>query len=165
MVHLKNNPIQNVMKVFTSSERCPAQIWFFCSVCIPARPHQTGSDSSAECSVGLKAFLFSCQRWLVWKNIVGLMFITWEFSITQKENQSKTSHTWRSIGDIYKHIPKVFGHVTILLSLSDSLVLPQLPEQLRLDLAAVRKSRGCGRCSCYQFRIQFFTEEHSGRGR
>lgn len=165
VVHLNNNLIQNVMKVFTFSEHCPAQMWFLCHVCIPARPHQTGSDSMAERSVGLNAFLFSCQRWLVWKNIVGLMVITCEFSITQNENPSKTSHKWGSIGDIYKHIPKVFGHVTFLLSLSDSLVLPQLLEQLRLGLAAVRKSGGCGRCSCYQFRIQFFTEEHSGRGR
>lgn len=98
------------------------------------------------------------------------MFIIWEsdllFSIFQELKKKRhvpfillTFIHWRPIHWIPGHIPEV-AHVPFALSISDGLVLPQLLQQLRLSLAAVRQGGGSSRCGCYQFRVQGFTGKH-----
>lgn len=68
-----------------------------------------------------------------------------------------------SLTTVIGDIPEVVN-VPFLLSLSDCLVLPQLPEQLRFSLAAVRQSGGSSRCCRNQIRIQSLTKNTTQGG-
>lgn len=102
-----------------------------------------------------------------WMNVY-CMWMRTLLSIIQNEKAEITSQSHLNIDSINIHILETYTwyipevvHFPLFLLLSDGLVLPQLLEQLRLGLAAVRQSGGGSRCSCNQFRIKCLTGKHS----
>lgn len=81
----------------------------------------------------------------------------------RKEKRGGGGRVTISLTTVIGDIPEVVN-VAFLLSLSDCLVLPQLPEQLRFSLAVVRQSGGSRRCCSNQIRIQSLTKNTTQGG-